>query len=151
MRTLLAAVPGAALDKLETFDASTETLDAQAVKPPPTMCFVDGEHTDEAVRRDAWFCRDALEDSGWIAFHDAGIVYRGLGRFLAELSDHGIDHRAYYLPDTILVVELGTPRLTETRQVVEQILGNAAGYLWTLHDNDKFRAAALSDRIETGA
>ena len=141
MRHQLATVPEANLEKLETFDATTETLASEALGMRPALCFVDGEHTDEAVVRDARFCQRALGEQGWIAFHDSGIVYRGAGRFLAELADSGIEHRSYFLPDTILVVELGQKRLAETPQVLEQILANARGYLWTLHDNDKYREA----------
>jgi hypothetical protein len=146
MRELLARIQQADLAKLETIDASTATLDPKAIDVHPSLCFVDGEHTDEAVLRDAHFCRQILPDHGWIAFHDTGIVYRGLGRFLDELVEGGIEHRAYFLPDTILVVEFGEPRLLQTQSVVDQILGNAVGYLWTLHDNDKFRSA-LSNRL----
>ena len=141
MRGRLGALPGAAIDKLTTIDASTETLDPNVVGAPPAVCFVDGEHTDAAVLRDARFGRTAVGSDGWLAFHDTGIVYRGLSRFLDELREAGVAHTAYFLPDTILVVELGAQRLIDTPQVLEQILGNAEGYLWTLRDNDKFRAA----------
>jgi hypothetical protein len=141
MRELLAAVPGAELSKLETIDSSTEALTSEALDMRPALCFIDGEHTDKAVVRDARFCHRALGGQGWIAFHDSGIVYRGVGSFLAELAESGIEHRSYFLPDTILVIELGEERLAETPQVHEQILANAEGYLWTLLDNDKYREA----------
>jgi Methyltransferase domain len=141
MRSLLASVPGASLGKLETIDASTETLDSEALGMRPALCFIDGEHTDDAVVRDARFCHRALGGRGWIAFHDCGIVYRGVRSFLEELADSGVEHRTYFLPDTIIVLELGEKRLAETPQVLEQILANAQGYLRTLHDNDKYREA----------
>jgi hypothetical protein len=141
MRHLLATVEGADLKKLEAIDTTTVTLDPETLGVRPALCFIDGEHTDEAVVRDARFCHRALPGQGWIAFHDSGIVYRGVGSFLAELGDSGIQHRSYFLPDTIVVVEIGEKRLAETPQVLEQILANAQGYLWTLHDNDKYREA----------
>ena len=141
MRGNLAAVPGADMSKLETIDASTEAIDPAAIDARPALCFVDGEHTDEAVLRDARFSRRVLADSGWLAFHDAGIVYHGLTAFLDEVQVAGADHRTYFLPDSILVVELGEARLLKTTQVFEQIIGNAEGYLWTLRENDMFRAA----------
>jgi hypothetical protein len=148
MRELLARIQQADLAKLETIDASTETLDPKAIGVQPALCFVYGEHTDEAVLSDAHFCRQLIPEDGWIAFHDTGVVYRGLGRFIGELAEGGVEHRTYFLPDTILVVELGEPRLLGTQAVVEQILDNAAGYLWTLHDNDKFRAALSSPALK---
>ncbi len=139
MLALLAELPHADLDKLETLDASTATLRSEEVKLRPRFCFVDAEHTDEAVLRDARFCRRLIDRPGWIAFHDAGIVYRGLGRFLEELRQQAIEHRVYFLPDTILVVEFGEPQLPETPQVLDQIIANWQGYLFTLHENDKVR------------
>lgn len=142
MRRNLAALPRADMEKLITIEASTETLDANTVAAAarPFLCFVDGEHTDSAVLRDARFCRALIPNGGWLAFHDTGIVYRGLSSFLDELRESGVEHRAYFLPDTILVVEFGPARLLDTRQVLEQIIGNAEGLIWTLNDNDQFRA-----------
>jgi hypothetical protein len=139
MREFLAALPKADLSKLETIDASTEQIEPEQVGVRPALCFVDGEHTDEAVVRDARFCQRVLGDGGWLAFHDAGIVYRGLGTYLSELEKKGVEHRVYFLPDSMLVVELGERRLPQTPQVLEQILDNAQGYLKTLHENDVYR------------
>jgi hypothetical protein len=144
MRNLLEALPGADLSKLDTIDASTETIDPTSITARPTLCFIDGEHTDEAALRDARFCRRVVADDGWLAFHDTGIVYGGVSSFLEELTNSGADFRAYFLPDSIVVVELGERRILETRQVVDQIIGNAEGYLWTLRENDRYRTAALS-------
>jgi hypothetical protein len=144
MRDLLEALPGADLGKLETIDASTDAIDPTSITVRPTFCFVDGEHTDEAALRDARFCRRAVVDDGWIAFHDTGIVYGGVSSFLDELREAETNYRTYFLPDSVLVVELGEPRLLETKQVVDQIIGNAEGYLATLLENDRYRAAALS-------
>jgi hypothetical protein len=144
MRNLLGELPDADLGKLETIDASTETIDPTAIEARPALCFVDGEHTDESVLRDARFCRRVISDDGWLAFHDTGIVYGGVSSFLEELAEARATHRTYFLPDSIVVVELGEPRLLNTKQVVDQILGNAEGYLRTLRENDVYRAAALS-------
>jgi Methyltransferase domain len=144
MRNLLGDLPDADLDKLDTIDASSEDIDPASIQARPTLCFVDGEHTDEAVLRDARFCRRVIADDGWLAFHDTGIVYGGVSTFLEELADTGVDHRAYYLPDSIVAVELGSPRLLNTKQVVDRIIANAEGYLAILRENDRYRAAALS-------
>ena len=140
MRHLLGSLRDADPTKLVTIDASTETIDATAIGTNPTLCFIDGEHTDEAVLRDARFCRQAIHDDGWLAFHDTGVVYRGLVRFIDELAKTGLAPRSYYLPDTILVIELGEPRLLGTKQVLDQVISNAGGYLATLLANDGYRA-----------
>jgi hypothetical protein len=141
MRGLLARLADVDLEKLETIDASTEDIDPATVGDPPTLCFVDAEHTDVAVLRDARFCRQVLHDDGVLAFHDAGIVYGGLVTFVDELAKARVEHRLYFLPDSIIVVELGTPRLLNTSQVMDQIVGNARGYLATLVENSPYRAA----------
>jgi hypothetical protein len=142
MRALLAELPQAELGKLTTIDASTATLKPEEIDLSPRFCFVDAEHTDEAVGRDARFCAQVLAAGGWVAFHDAGVVYRGLRRFIEELQQSGVHHRVYFLPDTILVVEFGEPKLLETPQVLAQIIANWEGYLRTLHDNDRYRELA---------
>ncbi len=104
----LEAVPGADLTKLGTFDASTDELDPAGFEQPH-LCFVDAEHTDEAVLRDAHFCRRTMRGTGTIAFHDRQILGAGLARFVAECDE---TVTAYELPDRIYVVELGQPRLS---------------------------------------
>jgi hypothetical protein len=99
----LRAIPGADLAKLETLEASAENLDP-GVLDVPDFCFIDGEHTNEAVLCDARFCRDAMRGRGVIAFHDSWLVARGIQRFLREA---GTPRRAYPLRAAVFVVELG--------------------------------------------
>ena|SRR5436190_9619219 len=99
----LRAVPGADLSKLETVEESTENLAPEELSPPD-LCFVDGEHTNEAALRDARFCRDVMRGVGVIAFHDSYAVERAILAFLRETPR---PHRAYSLRTSIFVVELG--------------------------------------------
>jgi hypothetical protein len=99
----LRAIPGADLAKLETLEASAENIDP-CVLDVPDFCFIDGEHTNDAVLRDARFCRDAMRGRGVIAFHDSWLVARGIQRFLREA---GTPRRAYPLRAAVFVVELG--------------------------------------------
>jgi hypothetical protein len=129
----LAALPGADLSRLRTIEASTEDLDPAALLddvPRPGLCFVDGEHTDEAVVRDARFCRSLVGDAGAVAFHDAWIVHRGLGAYIDELRGEQAWVRPYLLPDSVLVLEFGPPRLLETPVVTEQVRDGFWGFLW---------------------
>jgi hypothetical protein len=135
----LQRLPEANLAKLTTIDASTTTLDPGGISPRPCACLVDGEHTDAAALRDARFCRAALGDEGCIAFHDAQVVYRSLARFLEELEQDGVEHRAYFLPNTVFAIELGPSRLIEAPQLAGAVLGNAGGYLTSLLANDVYR------------
>jgi predicted O-methyltransferase YrrM len=102
----LRGVPGADLSKLETFEASTEELDPETFAPPD-LCFIDGEHTNEAALRDARFCRAVMRGRGVIAFHDSYAVEEGILAFLREAPR---PHRAYSLRSSVFVVELGVER-----------------------------------------
>jgi hypothetical protein len=85
MRSLLAAVPAADMSKLTSFDCGTEALTPRDLPGRPDLCFIDGEHTDRAVLRDARFCAGALSETGVIAFHDHVLVRPGIRAFLTEV------------------------------------------------------------------
>jgi len=80
----LSRVPGADMAKLATFETTTQAMSPAALPERPDCCFVDGEHTDDAVLADARFCAEALEGTGVIAFHDWGIVRAGIKAFIRE-------------------------------------------------------------------
>jgi Methyltransferase domain len=134
MRELLETrLPTADMRRLQTFDEGSEALEpAHFVALRPAGCFVDAEHTDEAVLRDGRFCRQLVDGNGWVAFHDTGIVFRGLRRFVEELAVEGVEHRVYLLPDSLLVVEFGPALLLETPQVREQVIAGWRGALYML-------------------
>ncbi len=104
MLSLLAAIPGADLRKLTTIEAGTQAIDPASLGVEPALCFIDGEHTDMAVIRDALFCAAAAPRS-MIAFHDRGVVGRAINAFIRVSGGYG-----YPLPDDIFVVDLGGRR-----------------------------------------
>ena len=84
MLELLAAVPGADMTKLTTFETTTQAMDPRDLPHRPDLCFVDGEHSHEAVLNDARFCAEAMAGAGVIAFHDYGIVESAIRAFIRE-------------------------------------------------------------------
>ena len=80
----LSRVPGADIAKLATFETTTQAMSPAELPQRPDCCFVDGEHTDDAVLADARFCAEALGGTGVIAFHDWGIVRSGIKAFIRE-------------------------------------------------------------------
>lgn len=78
MLELLRQVPGAQVEKILTIDAATDTIAPASVPYRPDFCFVDGEHTDAVVVRDARFCLALTGQNGCIVVHDANVIYRGL-------------------------------------------------------------------------
>src|SRR5947209_5586019 len=117
MLDALAKVPGGNLAKIKTIEEGTDTLSSSGLGCRPDFCFVDGEHTDSAVVRDARFCLSAIQENGCIAFHDSNIVYKGISAFLDELKRAGRAFRAFHLPDSVVFVELDECRASEFKPV----------------------------------
>jgi Methyltransferase domain len=139
MLDLLDHLPEASVGKIRTFDASTTQLSPVDLGLTPNLCFIDGEHTDEAALRDARFCRAAVRGCGCIAFHDAAIVYRGIAQFLQELDAEAVAYSAYLLPATVFVIEFPQAELRDVESVTSLILENYRGYLYSLQWNDRYR------------
>jgi hypothetical protein len=84
MLELLGALPDVDMNKLTTFDATTDTLSTSDLPVRPNYCFIDGEHTHDAVVRDARFCAQAIGGAGVIAFHDYALVRSAIKAFIRE-------------------------------------------------------------------
>jgi len=127
------------LEKITCFDSDASEIDPACVSPGPELCFIDGEHTDRAVRRDFEFCRAVLSRNGAVMFHDANIVYRGLIAIVAELERRNENFRAFALPDCVFVIEFNELRLHDSPAVRQMLINNHAAYLRSLSLNDHFR------------
>jgi hypothetical protein len=144
MLALLGAVPGADVRKVHTIDAGTDQLDPSTFSFRPDLCFIDGEHTDHAVLRDARFCLSVVNPDGCIVFHDANVIYRGVNEFIRhDLIEPGRSFRAYVLPHAVFVIELGMSRLHECAEIRSMLENNYQAYLVGLMANDHFREIAL--------
>jgi hypothetical protein len=85
MLELLRTVPEADLEKLTTFEVGTDGLRVDDLPTRPDYCFIDGEHTDDAVLRDARFCAEALPTAGGVvAFHDYESLIPAIRTFVRE-------------------------------------------------------------------
>jgi hypothetical protein len=84
MCDLLREIPDVDMDKLKTVEASTEALSPADLPLRPDYCFIDGEHTHDAVVRDARFCAEAIGGAGVIAFHDYVLIGSAISAFLRE-------------------------------------------------------------------
>jgi hypothetical protein len=116
MLELLGAVPGADLAKLQTIEADTSAISPEHL-PAAQLCLIDGEHTYEAVLKDARFCRRVVRDDGALAFHDRRLVRPAIELFLGDLRD--VPHEGYALLGQVYVVEVGATRL---RPALERLL-----------------------------
>jgi hypothetical protein len=100
------AFPEASVKKIRTFDADARELDPRTFMPKPDFCFIDGEHTDQAVRSDFDFCLQVCNRNGIIGFHDANFVVGGLTRIKRQLTESRILFRGILLPRHVYVILL---------------------------------------------
>jgi len=139
MLDLLRGVSANQLDKVNCIDADARELTPNAVVGPIHLCFIDGEHTDEAMLADFEFCLSALGESGAIVFHDANILCNGLTEAISRLEQRKRPFHAYNLPHALFVVEVGSFPLHRNAHVHERLIDNYVGYLAALRANEHFR------------
>jgi len=138
----LEAAHGARVSKIQCFDGDASEFDPGQIAARPQLCFIDGEHTDEATWRDFQFCMKVVRENGALDFHDAMIVYNALCRVIEFLQDGGIPFRAYNLPDVVFVVEIGDFPLHRSESISSMLVDNYVGYLSSLRFNDQYRRFA---------
>ena len=155
MRELLETLPGVEMDKLFTLDAGTGDVAIAALPARPAYCFVDGEHTHEAVVRDARFCAEAMGGAGVIAFHDYPGVGSAISAFLAEHWREISFALAFSGPARpsdgggVFALELGSSRLLRA-PVVERAVGSA--WHWAAwRAANRVRASALPLQVAWAA
>ena len=129
-------------EKITTIDGDSKTIDPGEIADKIQLCFIDGEHTDEAVFSDFKFCLRVLGDSGAIVFHDAQITYNGIAECIKYFEDEGVDFKAYVLPHIVFVVEIGDFPLHKNAAVAERLRDNHHSYLFALQNNDHYRRFA---------
>jgi len=125
--------------KVMTIDGDTRQIKTSEIKDKITLCYIDGEHTDEAVLADFKFCLSVLSENGAILFDDADIIYNGIADCLEYLKKKSIIFRAYNLPDKVFVIEIGDFPLHQNKAILERLLNNHQGYLYSLKSNDLYR------------
>ena len=92
--------------QLVTFDVDAANVDTSLIKEKPVLCFIDGQHTDDAVFSDFEFCLKVCQPDAIIAFHDAWIVVRGLQRIKKTLIGNSIRFEPIMLGGSIYAILL---------------------------------------------
>ena len=127
-------------DKITTIDGDTRReVKPSQIEEKIQMCFIDGEHTDEAVLSDFKFCLEVLDENGAILFHDSAINYNAIANCVQYLKDNGIEFRANSLPDAVFVVEIGDFPLHKSPPIMERLLNNHVGFIFQMQYNDYYR------------
>lgn len=142
MLDLLREVDSGKVSKIETIDGDTREIKLTEIKDKIHLCFIDGEHTDEAVFADFRFCHSVLAENGAIAFHDAPIIYNGLAKCIEYLKQEKIKFRAYNLPSIVFVIEIGEFPLHRNPKMLEILTNDYEGFIYSLQFNDYYRQFA---------
>jgi len=79
-------------------------VDRVLITEPPTFCFVDGQHTTEAVRSDFSFCLAVCDPHAAVAFHDAPVVAPALRAIVADLRRRDVPFVARKVHDAATFV-----------------------------------------------
>jgi Methyltransferase domain len=127
------------VEKVVTIDGDTREIKPSEITDKITLCYIDGEHTDEAVLSDFKFCCEVLAEKGAILFDDANIIYNGIADCLEYLKEKSVNFRAYNLPDKVFAVEIGDFPLHQNKAILERLTNNYQGYLYSLQSNDFYR------------
>lgn len=127
------------IGKISTIDRETRRIEPSEITDKITLCYIDGEHTDEAVVTDFKFCLRVLSENGAILFDDANIIYNGIADCIEYLKRNSINFRAYNLPDKVFVIEIGDFPLHQNKAILERLLNNYEGFLYSLQSNDFYR------------
>lgn len=138
----LAGVAPDSLKKLTCIDGDSSQVSKTAIGRRPQLCFIDAEHTDEAVLEDFRFCFECLGESGGIVFHDSEVIYNALAEIVEGLRGSKTNFHAYNLPDGVFVIEVGDYPMHATPRVQEMLLDNHVGYLAALRSTDRYRRFA---------
>ncbi len=95
-------VPKAAMYKLEVFEGVLQDYRFHEI---PSLVFIDAEHTNEAVFRDAITAHSVVSMLGAVvAFHDSNFVFDGLVNYSTMMS--GSAYTAF-LPENVFVAAFG--------------------------------------------
>lgn len=139
----LKGIDSSAVAKVVTLDGGTDEIKAEQIDGPIHLCLIDGEHTDDAMKRDFEFCRRVLDPKGGvIVFHDAQITYNGIYECIEALKQEGADFRAYSLPSVVFVIEFGDCNIHKSPEIMKRLINNHESYLFCLRENDRFRRFA---------
>lgn len=101
------AFPTASDSRLITFDADASQVDPTQIRTRPQFCFIDGEHTNIAVRSDFEFCRQVCADDAIIGFHDTCFIFEGVRQIQRDLIRAGTRFQGLKLGGSVYVILLG--------------------------------------------
>ncbi len=97
----------AALERVSTHECTAAQLDPRRIESPPHLCFIDGEHTTEAVLADFALCDRVRHHDAAICLHDGDVVWVALRRILRALRSRRADVEALKLGGSVVALAFG--------------------------------------------
>lgn len=123
----LRAIGGDLVSKVRTHDSGVSGVPSSFIEEPPSLCFIDGEHTREAALMDFAFCERVTREGAVICFHDANILSAALKLVFADLRSRSRSCEIVKLGGTVLAIGLGRssaalndPSLSNLKQSVRK-------------------------------
>lgn len=108
MRAALAeAFPAADPARIVSFDCDASAVHPATVAMRPSLCLIDGEHTNAAVQSDFEACLALAGADAVVAFHDACYVFEGIEAIERTLAASAIPFRGYLLQGSVYAMCLG--------------------------------------------
>lgn len=140
----LSRIPNGEIKKMFCIDSDSESIDRNLIKARPTICFIDGEHTNKAVIKDFNLCFDLIKNKGVIVFHDVRVVYGGIRKIMTQLKNKGIEFSSYYLPSSVFVMEFGNISIKNDPLIKEILDKNPKSHLILLKESFFYNRPKLS-------
>ena len=103
----LRAISPQGTEKITCFDSDAAGVDLSQIKDKPHLCFIDGEHTQAAVRSDFQVCITACHPDGMIAFHDDNVIWPAIQEIRDDLKQRNQRFRSVKLGGSTFVFLLG--------------------------------------------
>ena len=106
LENLRNAFPKNNANKIINIDCDAREIDPVIIAEKPNICFIDGEHTNEAVFSDFMFCIKVSLPHAIIAFHDAGVIFKGIKKIKNYLQNNSINFQGFILGGSVYVILL---------------------------------------------
>lgn len=100
------AFPAINPSKVTTFDLDARDVKTEDVTERPNLCFIDGEHTNQAVYSDFENCLRLCDKNAIIGFHDTKFIFGGLQQIKALLHAKGMRFHATLMRGSVYVILL---------------------------------------------
>ena len=105
------------LRKIVCFDSDAKSVDPRHITAPPDLCFIDGEHTRQAVLDDFEVCAKVCAPDAVIYFHDAQVIHPAIAEILETLKRAARRFTAVKLEGLTFAIAMGGGGLIDSPTV----------------------------------